>query len=214
MAILKGYDDNFRGKLNGCTIYDLNGQVVKRSNGVRVKPFSDLQKANQKVLADMTAVLKPVKEFLEVGFENAGKAARQSAYNTAYSVNYHQAFTGEHPDKIIDFKKLLFSKGKMPETEDLFAERVEKGILFTWNPALTSAIFKTSDQAMFMVYFPQRQFGIYQLSGARRTQGKELLMLPESNRPLVAATYISFISANHKAISDSKYVGQFIWQSI
>lgn len=214
MAILKGNDDNFRGKLNGYTIYDLNGQVVKRSNGVRVKPFSDLQKANQKALADMTAVLKPVKEFLEVGFENAGKAARQSAYNTAYSVNYHQALTGEHPDKIIDFKKMMFSKGKMPQTEDLLAEQVEGGILFKWNPALTSVAFKTSDQAMFMVYFPQRQFGIYQLSGVRRSKGKELLMLPESNRPLVAETYISFISANHKAISNSTYVGQFIWQSL
>jgi len=214
MAILKGYDDKFRGKLNGYTIYDLNGQVIKRSVGVRVQPFSELQIANQRAMADMTAVLKPVKEFLEVGFEHEGRAARQSAYNKAYSINYHQAFTGDHPNKSIDFKKMVFSKGKMPQTKDLSATLDKLGILFTWNPDLTATSFKANDQVMFMVYFPERQFGVYQLSGVRRPAGEELLILPEANRPVVAETYISFISANHKAISNSTYVGQFIWQSL
>ena len=215
MAILNGpNDDHFRGKLGGYAIYDLNGQIIKRKIGTRVKPYSALEIANHKTMADMTALLKPVKEFIEVGFENAGRSQRKTPYNMAYSVNYHSALIGDHPNKVIDFKKVLFSKGDMPLTENLLAELTDEGISFSWNPDLTNPGFKANDRAMFMAYLPQKHFGVFQLSGARRSQGKELLALPASKRTVTVETYISFISANHKSISDSFYTGQFNWKSL
>ena len=215
MAILKGpHDDHFRGKLGGYAIYDLNGQTIKRKIGKRVKPYSALEIANHKIMADITALLKPVKEFIEVGFESAARTIRKTAYNVAYSLNYHNALVGDHPNKVIDFKKVIFSKGNMPLTENLLAELTDEGISFSWNPDLTDFGFKASDRAMFMAYLPQKHFGVFQLSGARRTQGNELLVLPASKRPIKVETYVSFISANHKSISDSIYTGQFIWKSL
>lgn len=215
MAKLKnGMDNGFRGKVDNFVIYDLNDQVVKRRIGTRTKPFTLPELANQQSMAVVSALLKPVKEFIEIGFELEAGLMRKSQHNMAYSYNYKNALSGIYPDKYIDFEKVLFSRGNMPLTQDVKADLTADGLEFTWNTEMKSAGLSATDQSMLMAYFPEKKYAAYLAGGATRNKGVAQLSLPLSRKPVVVETYISFISVNHKSISNSIYTGQLIWNPL
>ena len=214
MAKLKGTDNGFRGKLGINTVYELNGQVIMREVGVREKPFTSAELANQQAITLISSLLKPAKEFIELGFATeASKHPTKNYHNMAYSYNYKIALSGTYPDRCIDFERILFSKGIMPLAENTSALRTDTGILFEWDTALHHPEFKDTDQVMLLAYFPERKVCVMQPTGIRRKQGVAELILPDANRPIVLHTYISFISAQHKITSDSVYTGKFVWLS-
>ncbi|WP_158799607.1 DUF6266 family protein [Pedobacter sp. L105] len=212
MAKLKdGMDNGFRGKIDGFVVYELNGQVIKRKIGKRLKPVTLPELANQQSLSLISALLKPVKEFIEIGFELEAKLARKSQHNMACSYNYKNALTGVYPNKYIDYSKVLFSNGKMPATKDVKAYLINHGIEFTWNTDNISNGFKPTDRVLLMAYFPEKKQAVCSIIGAKRKKGVEQLILPLSKKPVIIETYISFIAINYKSISNSIYTGQFIW---
>lgn len=88
IAIFRGGSNDGATGRNGNTVtYLLYGKLVKRTIGLRTdKPTIPVLKSRQ-ITALATAFLKPVKEFVAIGFELEGRLNFKSYYDIASSYN-------------------------------------------------------------------------------------------------------------------------------
>lgn len=202
--------DGFIGKLGNTVTYLLNGKVVKRRIGYSSKPATVAQLACRQDTPVTNDFIKPVKEFIKIGFKGEAKLAKKNANSLISSHTRNYAIKGEYPYKEIDFTKVLFSKGSMPLTPNVRAVMTEDGMQFSWDKSLNPGDSRPDDQAMLMVYFPESQIAEYAINGGARINGFANISLIKHETPMVIETYIAFISADREKVSNSIYTGQFI----
>ncbi|MBB5619640.1 hypothetical protein HDE69_000678 [Pedobacter cryoconitis] len=131
MAIFRnGSNDGSTGRNGNKVTYLLYGKLVKRTIGLRTDKPTVPVLISRQVTALTTAFLKPVKEFLTIGFELEGRLNFKSYYNIASSYNRLNAISGSYPDQQIDFTKVLFSQGKMPVIPTALVNITDKGLNF------------------------------------------------------------------------------------
>ncbi|HEY0176913.1 MAG TPA: DUF6266 family protein [Pedobacter sp.] len=211
MAVLKKKSDGFNGKTGSTIVYELNGQIVRRAVGLVTAEPTALQLEVRQRTSLITALLKPVKEFIRIGFKGATEGTVLSPYNLATSMNRLQAIKGSYPDLEIDFTKVVFSKGNLPVNDQVNVAATKYGLEFSWDPALRLPGMKATDQVMVMAYCPEKRAAFSQLDGARRKDGLELISLPRYRETVLVHTYITFISSSRASISDSFYTGSYLW---
>lgn len=204
----KNSGDGFTGKRGRFTYYYLNGKLISRTIGVRTLESTPALEATWQANSLVTAFLKPIKEFTDLGFELEAKKEHSYKYSRAYSCVRTQAIVGVYPDQAIDFSRVLVSRGKMKMATDVKAELKGNSIVFSWDTTLTPRITLANDQVMLMAYFPETLEAEYIIQGGTRGNGTAELVLPAYRNPVVMETYLTFISANHKSISNSTYTGQ------
>lgn len=187
--------------------------VASKKNKKRTLPAT----VKQQVIMDETAIfskaMRPLKEFVHVGYALEGQKTGRNPYNAMVSATRKNVFQGEVLTKArpFDFSQLLITKGDMPIVEAAHAEMTYFGIAFTWSPEIITSVTHYSDQVIMMAYFPDLQEARYITSGAQRFLGKDLLRLEGIKKGYTAEIYISFISNDHKGISNSTYLGQLDW---
>jgi hypothetical protein len=213
MAILKIESNRgFIGRVGNTVTYLLNGQIVKRTIGKSSKEATIPQLSARQKTKIITGFLNPVKEFINIGFEfEARLVQKQSAYNIATSYNWLNALTGEYPDQKVDFSKVLLSRGKMPATNHIDVNVVDNKITFKWDETILNEGTKGSDRVMLLAYLPKENHAISLIGGAERLEGSEHLVVPECYEGVHMETYVSFISADYKSISNSVYTGQVFY---
>lgn len=208
MAISRGGNNGFSGKLGKTVTYMLNGKLVQRHIGVHTKPPTIKQLPYKQITGIVNAFLHPVKAFIKIGFAAEGKKAMKNAYSVATSYTRLNAIKGKYPDQMIDFEKVLFTKGELPVQEEATAEVVEGGVRFSWNPLSTHPMQKPHDRSILLVYGIDTGDVFYQLNGNRRQLGSDIIMVPDFNKMVRLETYLAFISADQIEISNSYYLGQ------
>ncbi|SEA51950.1 DUF6266 family protein [Pedobacter hartonius] len=211
MARAKKGTEGFRGKIGNTVIYDLKGQLVKRLIGVNLNEPTDKQMVGRQRTSLVTALLRPVKEFIRIGFDVETRNTLLSPYNKATSVNRFNAVKGVYPDQQIDFSKVEFSRGNMMVDPEIGVRIIETGLEFYWNKDFAARGIKWNDGVMVMAYIPEKRDAYFQINGARRNEGVEKLVLPRFNETVRIETYVNFISADHQSISNCTYTGQVMW---
>lgn len=214
MAIVKGgAAQNFSGKVGDVTYsQQKDGTTTVRQTPVASEdPPTVKQLSTRRDTTICSEFLKPIKEFIDVGYELQSRLEKQNQNNTIVSHVRHQALTGVYPNRSVDLSKVRVTKGQMQPPEDATVALTEFGLSFTWNPEIKIKGIHYSDQVMMLAYFPELGKAKYMTAGAQRHQGKDLLVLNGITHGHIAEIYISFISDNRKSISDSVYLGQLIW---
>lgn len=196
------------GKRGNTVTYLLNGQEVERSIGMRVKPFTVPELINQTMLSHTNILLQPAKQFVKSGFELQGKMNHTYAYSMAVGYNKKNAIKVKYPDAEILYAEALFSQGEMPLNPETVVSVVEGGLEFRWDPALLKKGMKRDDHAMLLACCPEKESAFFELSGARRTAGKDILEITAYHQPVILEVYITFVAANRNSISNSFYIGQ------
>ncbi len=59
-----------------------------------------------------------------------------------------------------------------------------------------------------MAYFPDKKIAVYLISGVQRDKMEEILFIDDQLKDEEAETYISFVTDDRKAISNSIYTGR------
>lgn len=215
MAILpNGINGPFIGRIGNTVGYlDKYGTNIIRGIGEKTsskgKEFD-----NQQQTALVTGLLKPVKEFIKVGFRNAPAEKRWDYYSFATSVNKPGAIKGIYPDQEIDYEKVLFSLGNIPPPKNPAVVLNNSILEFSWTSDMDAEGTEADDQIMLIAYFPESMRALQQLSGARRIEQKQTLRLPVFTKETVIMTYMSFISDDRKKLSNSVFTGQVIWDKL
>jgi hypothetical protein len=208
----KGSTDGYTGRVGNTVTYELNGQMVKREIGVIVKKPSIAQLANQQRTKLCSEFLRMIQEFTEVGFKLQVPNPYDNTWNAATSYNKRFAIKGIYPHQEIDYSNVLLSLGDMPLVSGAQVQGVAEGLAFTWDTNTIDGM-RWNDQLLVMAYLPDRHDGHYRMSVVTRDQGRYILTLPRYAKPTVMETYLSFISANHKSVMTSIYLGQVTWSA-
>jgi len=111
--INQGITGGFSGKVGTVTGENWNGIDYMRSNESGRKDAKSTAQLDQRArFLTVTQFLRPLKEFLRIGFKN--RAVGLSAFNAAISCNLEHALTGIFPDYRIDYSWARISQGKLP----------------------------------------------------------------------------------------------------
>lgn len=194
------------GKVGNLVGYMLNGENILRKIGKSSKPLTPARKANCEKMTVVNRFLNTSLRFLNIGFGLAVVGTNRNAYNEAVSYNKMNAVQGEYPNISMDYAKALLSKGSLLKANKPQVAEVEGGVAFSWDTSGIPAEY-SNDRVMLLVYFPNTGTSTFNPSGAKRSEGKELLWIGSemANEPMEA--YISFINPFGTEISDSVYVG-------
>jgi hypothetical protein len=152
--------------------------------------------------------LKPMSEFLRVGFKLYAK--KMSQFNSAMSYNLNHAVTGTYPDFTIDYPNALVSHGQLNGAAGAAVASANPAVVdFTWEdnsgPGRSKA--NTTDKAMLLVYNASKGIAVYNLEGASRDTGAQSLDVPADFSGNEVQAFMAFISEDGSQVSDSVYVG-------
>ncbi|CAM4401743.1 hypothetical protein SAMN06265348_11652 [Pedobacter westerhofensis] len=204
----------FSGKLG-----KVIGYVDKKSGKQRLRSIgkyrdrepSDAELATRVKTTITADFLSFTKGFTDIGFGQYAELQRMTSPWHAASSFTRKAITGKYPDLKIDFAKLLVSTGEMPVVHHPEVVAVEDALMFSLDTSYDESTgTAANDRVMLLAYFPDFLRSVYTISGARRSEGYDLLALPRMTAGKTVETFIAFMSADHKRISNSIYTGQII----
>lgn len=214
MAIVKsGIALGFSGKVGNLIFsQQANGTTTVSGIGkVRTTPFTANEIANHQCTSVCNQFIKPIKDFISVGYELEAKRKGQNQHNVMVTDLKQNSLIKDYPNTRIDFSKVLVTKGSMLPPENAAVSINEFGLGFTWDTEITVDGMHYSDQVMTLAYFPTLGKARFMTGGAQRNIGKDMLVLSGIEQGNMAEIYISLIKANRKEISNSVYLGQLIW---
>ena len=214
MGIVKhGPSMGWSGKV-GNNVYSQqkNGTTtISQVRSASYKPTSENQLNIQSDTTFTNAILKPLKSFIVVGYELWAKKKGQNQYNAMVSHFRKEVVTGKYPERKVNFGDWLVTRGSMPLPKDVGVTVIESGFEFHWNPGTEEKNTHYTDQVMLLAYLPELNEARFSTAGAQRNRGKDQLVLSGIAQGITAEVYISFISNDRRAISNSVYLGQLIW---
>lgn len=185
-----------------------NGISYSRSKPVSIKnPRTPGQLSQRAKMSFILKFIKPLKEFIRIGFRL--KAKNMSAFNYATSFVYKNALTGEYPDFSIDYTRVLLSKGILAvaiEPKITLTSACE--IEFTWQVDPWKANCYPDDKVMIVVYTVEKQEAFVLTNGNSRESMRQLVSLPDTYAGAEVVCYLAFRDYYGKQVSDSQFLGR------
>ena len=195
------------GKVGNLVTYRLLNKDVVRMVGEINKPPSVKQLACRQEMAVVIGFLKPICEFINVGFKVEAAKAEVYPHNKAVSYNKQHALTGLYPDVRLDYAKVLVAQGNLPVAVDAAVCLVPEGLLFSWATGSWMDYPERRHIAMIMAYFPGLGRAVYSMNGASRYDGADQLLLSADLRGLRVEAYLSFVAVGNNEVANSVYLG-------
>ena len=216
MARLK--NNNIQGPLLG-KVGNLVGCRWKDTYYVRTRPAkvnhpnTEAQMAQRMRFVKTQNFVKPLKEFLRIGF--GAFTADKSAYNAAMSYNIKNALSGIYPNIEVNPTMFLVSRGRLPGATRAIVKLVSNdSVKFFWNTAEITLPAKPNDKVLMVVRSLDSRDADYKLDAARRSDGEAILTLSSGFMGKQIACYLVFVrqkvllgNYSEDAISDSVFCG-------
>lgn len=190
------------------------GRVHKRKNVVtglyntsNKPPTKDQLEARFK-LGLLNGFMQDIDELVNIGFKAYIK--KESAVNVAVSYNYDHAFVKEGENTVLNYPKIVYSRGHIvtPESPEVFQE--PGTLTFNWLPQNQSAYCQFTDRASFLIYNPAKDLSIILPNVTNRYAQGYTLEIPEGYIGDTLHCYMNFRAADGKKTGDSMYVGKVV----
>lgn len=205
----KGILGSFSGKVGTVVGSSWNGIEYMRS---LPKPSSkaptDLQMIQRAKMGMAAGFLHPISALINVGYKSI--AVRQSAFNVATSQLLADGITGTYPDLVIDYTKVLISKGNLTGAWGPAVTSAGGKLDVTWQDNNTSGTAKPTDKVMLLVYNPEKSQYVFTMEGEDRSALADSLNLPADFAGDNVHVWIAFISADKKTVSTSLYISEIL----
>lgn len=188
------------GPVVGCI---RNGKPYMRSKGKpRSSQTSEKEENNRNKFKIAHAWLQPLLVFLRSGF--AGYSETAEGFNAAKSYNLKNAMT--EAEVIPELVRVSY--GELPLPETLQAELLDDQLQVNWSTEHGLGA-SNKDQLMLLAYHPESRTALYEVHGAFRGMGMQLM---DTYREFVGKTihvYAAFVAADRSRQSNSLYLGRF-----
>ena len=171
----------------------------------RTSPPTAGELANRKKWALSQQWLKPVQDFVRIGFK--GYSPKSEGFIAAKSYLLKNAITGEGETVAIDPARVKLSWGDLPLPRNLQMTRLEGGLIqFTWDPMISDEISHPGDQIMMLGYNLEKSAVIRNLYGGVRKNGSDELDLKNILKGPFHI-YVAFVAHDRSRQSESVYMG-------
>jgi hypothetical protein len=143
-------------------------------------------------------------------------ATKMSSYNAAFSYHYHNALSGAYPDFVIDYSKVVVTRGYLPGSKQVSCSSPRAGeIQITWDSDTSVGVSSPSDVVTLVLINDDKQEAIHLLDASTRIEGTTLVAVPSSYSGdkvhcyLAIRTAASMLtsSSDKNDFSTSQYVG-------
>lgn len=203
----KGILGGFSGKVGTVIGGNWNGVDYMRGNPGQISnPQTEAQQNQRHKMGAMVRFLRPMTEFLRVGFKK--QAVKMSAFNAATSHNMAHAIHGTSPDFEIDYSKVMVSQGKLPMAENPgVSSPGHAQVAFTWEDNSSEKGAMPGDRAMLLMVDAENGKVFSVMEGNLRADQGQLVALPAHFSGVEVHCYIAFRNAKQTEISDSRYAG-------
>ena len=202
--LINGINGPFIGKAGSVIGYTVNGVgYMKGLYKKRTKAPKPGEILNRKKFAAAHAWLRPITEFVRVGFK--GYDQRFQGFVAAKSWLMKNCIEVIDDEIRIDPALVKISSGDLPLPENIQCSlQAENTFRISWTPAWERGFL--SDQAMVMAYDQKHSpYGV--IYGSDRTVGEVLVPVDPSAKPY--HVYLAFIAADRSRQSDTVYLGEF-----
>jgi len=205
--LINGLFGGFQGRIGNLVGYNLKGKHVIRTIGKTEKPLTPARKANCEKMKVVNEILKPSIHAIRAGFRLAVVGTDRNEYNEAVSYNKKNAVQGEYPNITLDYSKVLMSMGTLPVAANPSISQNGVEITFNWEISTSPMSEYHTDRTMLIIYFPDIKETCCQLIGAKRVEGKDVIVISQEHINQRIEAYISFAKDNGKAVSNSVHAG-------
>jgi hypothetical protein len=196
----------FTGKLGDVTYHYLKGKPCVRRLPVRKdQTVSPAQTAIQAKFAMASKFVRRLSPLLAISIP-AKKGMTKTNMITSHILNH--AMLGTYPDLRIDYSSIFISKGFLSNVYDAKVNYQSRNVVFTWSYDIEDhcSDVKADDKAILVIYCESLNECIYSINHINRSAGTASFPVLKFLGHKVQ-TWIGFISANGKRISDSTYTG-------
>jgi len=205
--LINGLFGGFHGRVGNLVGYTLKGKHIIRMIGKTEKPLTPARKANCEKMKVVNEILKPSIHAIRAGFRLAVVGTDKNEYNEAVSYNKKNALQGEYPNISLNYTKVLMSMGNLPVAVNPSISQSGTEVTFNWEISASPVSEYHTDRSMLVIYFPDIKETCCQLIGAKRVEGKDVIVIgPEHVNERMEA-YITFIKDNGKEVSNSVHAG-------
>ncbi len=202
----RGILGNFSGKVGTVVGSTWRGVWVMRglTDTKRGKP-NPAQQQQQAKFTLMVKFLQPLSSLVGLTYDTS--PAEMSGFNKAFSDNIRNAITGAYPALVIDYSKVILSKGPLSNVNPVAAASAVAGkLVFTWTDNSGGTALPT-DTAFVAAYSADLNRWIFAQNTAPRSAGTYSLDVTAFSGKAVQ-TYIGFVSADGQSVSNSLFTGQ------
>ena len=208
-SIPNGILGSFVGTAGNVSGYMRNGKNFIRSRRSKSSsPMTPKRLAQQQKIKVCNEFTKP---FCGTGFFNRTFPAyghSGTGFNRVTSAIMNLAITGDYPNIFLNYKKVLISKGPLPEPENANVVRTGGGqLLFSWEDNSNEGTARMDDKVILVAFFPDLKQAIYSIGEAVRSDSNAVLNIGVM-KDFAAETWIGFLSADEKHSSCSSYCGR------
>lgn len=196
------------GKMSG-SVGNFVTTTYKGRNVIRSKAFnpkdanSEAQQKHRSIFKLMSDEYTSLGSIIRIGFPSRPK--NQSPYNAFMAANMAVAVdtSGEIP--VVDYSKMVLSKGSLPKVNVTSATIGEGGITVSYQP-LSSYPEASADDVVYAVLktIEGEVFTVVKSRGSNETDSL-LLALPNVTAEDVLCIYVIVISANKQKASQTSY---------
>ncbi|WEK21064.1 MAG: DUF6266 family protein [Candidatus Pedobacter colombiensis] len=202
----------YSGKLGPLYGYILNGkQVLRAARHKSNIPRSSKQLAYQEKMTVLTSFFRTITPYIRIGFALSAKKRLINSNNAAKSYNLIHGITGEYPGQTVNYPMIRLTEGGLSVAKNALVENNADGFKFSWAYDPLDQEGNRNDKTMLMAHFTEKEESHYLISGAERDKLEEVLHIPHELKGHEAETYISFVTDDRKAISNSVYIGKFMF---
>lgn len=199
-----GINGGFSGKVGAVIGFQRFGQsYIRGLPRKRTAKVGAGEQANRDRFAVSQKWLKPLVEFLRIGFK--GYAPTYQGFVAAKSYNSKHALKQDENNGnwFIDPFLALVSHGQLPLPHDITVSVEANEVVFGW----TLDNGNNSDCAMLLAYDVLNNIGEYDLIAGERRAKTARLRLPEGASLEHTHLYLAFVTFDHSMQSNSQYLG-------
>ena len=205
----KGILGSFQGKVGTVVGSTWKGmEIMKSKNKKSTKPPTQKQLVQRVKFAFLENFLSPIAELLKLTFKDT--AINMTEINSAFKYNFKNAITGVYPAFLLDYTKVLVSKGQLLNAINPTATAAGGGIVkVTWTDNSGIAMANATDKCIIVVYCADLKQFVHNDGGAARNAGADSINAGNFTGKTVE-TWVAFITADHKEVATSIFTGQLI----
>ena len=203
----KGILGSFSGKVGTVVGSSWNGIDYMRSlPRPSSKAPTDLQMIQRGKMGLATGFLRPISALVNIGYKSL--AIKQTGFNVATAQIIADAIIGDYPNLLIDYTKVLISKGTLTGPWNGAVTSAGGNINVTWADNSTSGTAKATDKAVFLVFNPEQSQYVFTMAGDDRSLLGDNLAVPADFVGDTVEVWMAFYAADKKTISTSVHIGQ------
>jgi hypothetical protein len=171
-------------------------------------PVDEKVRLSQQKLVLMNGFLGQISLVIANGFKEY--AQKSTTINAAYKHNYPNAFVQTPEGLVLDYSKLVYSRGKVSTPCAPKVTAVAGGLQFAWQNAVQNEFNLYMDRASVVVYNADKRIAVIKENVALRKDLGYVFELPNDFTGDELHCYMSFNSANGKVVGDSVWCGEIV----